>query len=309
MPALTPESVGEDRMVTLLRHARTVPEIYRRLQGAADADELFARAAEMARAECGFARGVVLTVSGRALTASHAMLPDEASDRLRRRVLHSPIRLEPGTRKAEMLRLAGSARSACTTAPSTVHDALGLTHWACGVIAPETKPLALLIVDRPDGAVDELDTAVVEAFAAMIAVALEVVILRGRIAEFGAELRSVNTFMAAMTGEMLSAPLGLAERGQVTVFPVRDSVAPIGGEPRAHHGLTDREATIAALLTEGLSNRDIAARLYVSPETVKMHVARILRKLNASNRVEVAARMLEFGHADRAAMSPTARAG
>jgi DNA-binding NarL/FixJ family response regulator len=53
--------------------------------------------------------------------------------------------------------------------------------------------------------------------------------------------------------------------------------------------LTDTEQTVAALLAEGLSNPDIAARMFISRRTVQFHVSNILAKLCLSSRVELAA--------------------
>ena len=50
--------------------------------------------------------------------------------------------------------------------------------------------------------------------------------------------------------------------------------------------LTPRELQVRALLAEGLSNRGIAARLHISDQTVKFHVASIMGKLGTGNRVE-----------------------
>jgi DNA-binding NarL/FixJ family response regulator len=60
--------------------------------------------------------------------------------------------------------------------------------------------------------------------------------------------------------------------------------------PRAETpgGLTRREWEIAQLLGEGLSNRDIADRLVISPRTAETHVERILSKLGFTSRVQVA---------------------
>jgi DNA-binding NarL/FixJ family response regulator len=52
--------------------------------------------------------------------------------------------------------------------------------------------------------------------------------------------------------------------------------------------LSARELDIARAIGEGLSNADVAARLYLSVPTVKTHVSAILDKLDASNRVQVA---------------------
>lgn len=54
-----------------------------------------------------------------------------------------------------------------------------------------------------------------------------------------------------------------------------------GGSP-----LTDREMSILKLVAEGLSNMDIANRLFVTEQTVKFHLSNIYRKLNVSNRTE-----------------------
>lgn len=62
-----------------------------------------------------------------------------------------------------------------------------------------------------------------------------------------------------------------------------------GGPARPDAVLTHREEEIAALLARGLSNREIADRLVISPKTVEHHVGRILDKLNLRGRAEVAA--------------------
>jgi DNA-binding CsgD family transcriptional regulator len=55
--------------------------------------------------------------------------------------------------------------------------------------------------------------------------------------------------------------------------------------------LTSREREVAKLIAEGLSNEQIAERLVVTPGTVANHVARILQKLGAQSRVQVAVRI------------------
>ena len=52
--------------------------------------------------------------------------------------------------------------------------------------------------------------------------------------------------------------------------------------------LTDREQEVAAAVGAGASNAEIAASLFMSEATVKAHVSRLLNKLHAANRVQVA---------------------
>jgi NarL family two-component system response regulator LiaR len=54
------------------------------------------------------------------------------------------------------------------------------------------------------------------------------------------------------------------------------------------HDLSKRELEVLALLVEGLSNREIAQRLSISPATVKHHVSACMSKLGAANRAQAA---------------------
>ncbi len=62
---------------------------------------------------------------------------------------------------------------------------------------------------------------------------------------------------------------------------------PSGSLGRALAGLTDREREVLALVAEGLSNDEIAARLFLSPLTSKTHVSRIMTKLDARDRAQL----------------------
>jgi DNA-binding NarL/FixJ family response regulator len=67
-----------------------------------------------------------------------------------------------------------------------------------------------------------------------------------------------------------------------------------GTAPRAEDArrrlaaLTERELAIAEAIGDGMSNAEIASRLYLSVPTVKAHVSAVLDKLDAANRVQVA---------------------
>jgi DNA-binding NarL/FixJ family response regulator len=59
--------------------------------------------------------------------------------------------------------------------------------------------------------------------------------------------------------------------------------------------LTEREREVVALVGEGLTNDEIAARLVVSPATAKTHVSRAMIKLNARDRAQVVVLAYESG--------------
>ena len=59
--------------------------------------------------------------------------------------------------------------------------------------------------------------------------------------------------------------------------------------PWASAGITDREADVLRLVTEGLTNKQIAARLNLSPRTVEKHVESLLRKTGAPSRTGLVA--------------------
>ncbi len=58
--------------------------------------------------------------------------------------------------------------------------------------------------------------------------------------------------------------------------------------PGRIEGLSERESEVLSLVAQGLSNREIAAALYLSPETIKSYVASVFAKLSICNRVEAA---------------------
>jgi two-component system, NarL family, response regulator LiaR len=67
--------------------------------------------------------------------------------------------------------------------------------------------------------------------------------------------------------------------------------------PRSDGGLTEREQEVLCLIADGLSNREIAKKIYISEKTVKTHVSNILGKLHLEDRTQAAIYALKHGFA------------
>ena len=70
--------------------------------------------------------------------------------------------------------------------------------------------------------------------------------------------------------------------------PAESGSTPPETEAPGGLSLSAREAEVLRLLAQGLSNREIAERLYLSRRTVEFHISRLLSKLDARNRTEAA---------------------
>jgi ATP/maltotriose-dependent transcriptional regulator MalT len=69
----------------------------------------------------------------------------------------------------------------------------------------------------------------------------------------------------------------------------------VNEEQQRQLGITKRELEILQLIAQGLSNREIAAKLFVSENTVKTHSSRILDKLSAKRRTQAVQIAKEIG--------------
>jgi DNA-binding CsgD family transcriptional regulator len=94
--------------------------------------------------------------------------------------------------------------------------------------------------------------------------------------------------------EVLDEALGIFEdaRSERWADQTRGEIDAIGLRPSAEGDeLTPAEARVAALVADGLSNKEVAAALVVSPKTVEAHLGRIYRKLEIRRRSELTALM------------------
>jgi DNA-binding NarL/FixJ family response regulator len=90
----------------------------------------------------------------------------------------------------------------------------------------------------------------------------------------------------AVAAGLVVAPAGMAAAAGLP--------RPSGGAPPAE-ALTEREVEVMQLLSEGLSNKQIAARLEISEHTAKFHVNAILGKLGVQSRTEAVVRAARLG--------------
>ena len=92
-------------------------------------------------------------------------------------------------------------------------------------------------------------------------------------------------------GDVLLAPS--VTRRLITDLVSRPQRPP--ADRRALRGLTEREREVLSLVAAGLSNDEIAGKLFVSPLTAKTHVSRIMTKLGARDRAQLVVMAYESG--------------
>jgi DNA-binding NarL/FixJ family response regulator len=92
----------------------------------------------------------------------------------------------------------------------------------------------------------------------------------------------LTAIRVAAAGDALIAP-GVTRR-LIAQFTARPAPAP---PPRQLNGITEREREVLTLIGRGMSNSEIAGHLFISMATVKAHVARLLTKLGARDRVQL----------------------
>ena len=103
--------------------------------------------------------------------------------------------------------------------------------------------------------------------------------------------RLASAVRAAPAGETMLAPA-------ITRRLIEDfcrGPAPGAAAATASGRLSERELGVVRLVAKGMSNAEIAARLYLSEATVKSHIARILAKLGLRDRVQIAVHAYELG--------------
>jgi DNA-binding NarL/FixJ family response regulator len=115
------------------------------------------------------------------------------------------------------------------------------------------------------------------------------------------ELRDVRAIVIAVltliANLVLQVPLiaaALAAAAVLVAFVVFSRLLPARSGPglvaqAPHGGLSRREVEIAKLVAEGLTNKEIGQRLFISERTVDNHVQHVLNKLGYNSRAQIAA--------------------
>jgi DNA-binding CsgD family transcriptional regulator len=75
----------------------------------------------------------------------------------------------------------------------------------------------------------------------------------------------------------------------------RAELGRVGLRPPARSELTASERNVAELITSGLTNREVAAQLFMSPKTVEATLARVYRKLGVHSRAQLGAELASPG--------------
>ena len=134
--------------------------------------------------------------------------------------------------------------------------------------------------------VDEIDRDTVWAFAEGFGYAYERTVLLERMRRQHEEVRRALASADEAARALQDADLDLRKIEPIERSPAARSLAEV--QTRVMAMLTRREVEVLRLMAAGRTNQQIADELVISAGTVKSHVKRVLRKLNATNRAEAA---------------------
>ena len=131
------------------------------------------------------------------------------------------------------------------------------------------------------------DERLLSTFANQVAVAIDNAMLHEHQQEMIARLQQLHVHLSQAEREQLIA---LERERTAASFRVA-----AGGTTQMPPSLNSSQQEILRLITEGLSNKEIASRIHLSENTVKSHIQEILRRLEARNRVQAAVRATKAG--------------
>ncbi len=269
-----------------------------RLRQMPSAEAMIAAAPRSACEACGFDRAVLYQVRGKQLLAEsfHVQGDPDAAARLLAFSREHPAELASRVIEAEMVRrrrpvaiqqVVGNPRVFAELA-----DAYDTRSYVAAPIMPEGRVIGFIHADHrlKPRRVDDFDRDSLWSFAEGFGYAVERARLTDRLRAQGQELRQLLQRTDAVVAEYLDAEVELVTGSTDGMGASRAAAALV---PEVDTGLaaqlSHRELEVLELIGTGATNGQIAARLFITEETVKSHVQRILRKLGAANRVEAAA--------------------
>jgi DNA-binding CsgD family transcriptional regulator len=94
----------------------------------------------------------------------------------------------------------------------------------------------------------------------------------------------VKHAVAEITAELAAGRLAIPQGSLALRTGPEDAMLPVPGWA----DLTDTQRMVAELVIDGLTNRDVGARLFLSPHTIDFHLRQIYRRLGVRSRVQLA---------------------
>jgi DNA-binding NarL/FixJ family response regulator len=101
----------------------------------------------------------------------------------------------------------------------------------------------------------------------------------------------------ALPARDLVVALESVHDGEIVISEPERRVRAVNGSdwPGREEGLTDRESEVLALITQGMSNAEVADLTYLSPNTIKTYIRSIYRKINVESRTQAVLWGVEHG--------------
>jgi NarL family two-component system response regulator LiaR len=154
----------------------------------------------------------------------------------------------------------------------------------CGELLPDVVLMDMVMPDM-DGAT--ATRAIRQQFPQVQVIALTS-FKEGDLVKNALQAGAIGYLLKDLSADELAQAIRAAHAGRATLSPeaAQALIETTNQPPEPGLALTEREREVLALMVEGLNNTQIAARLTVSPSTIKSHVSNILSKLGVASRTE-----------------------
>ena len=154
----------------------------------------------------------------------------------------------------------------------------------CGELLPDVVLMDMVMPDM-DGAT--ATRAIRQQFPQVQVIALTS-FKEGDLVKNALQAGAIGYLLKDLSADELAQAIRAAHAGRATLSPeaAQALIETTNQPPEPGLALTEREREVLALMVEGLNNTQIAAKLTVSPSTIKSHVSNILAKLGVASRTE-----------------------